>query len=71
MRKGNAESIKVHWFSPRLISLLDYFMHKAPYWSVHNYEKRLDEDVRESFMRHAMKVHSDSREELTGSSGEF
>jgi hypothetical protein len=46
-------------------------MHKAAYWSVHNYEKRLDEDVRESFMRHVMEVHADCREQLTGLSGEF
>ncbi len=46
-------------------------MHKAAYCSVHNYEKRLDEDVRESFMRHVMEVHADRREQLTGLSGEF
>jgi hypothetical protein len=44
-------------------------MHKAAYWSVHNYEKRLDEDVRESFMRHVVEVHNESREQLKGLSG--
>ena len=32
------QHVHVHWISPRLTSLLDFFMHKAPYWSVHNYE---------------------------------
>ena len=44
-------------------------MHKAAYWSVHNYEKRLDADARESFMRHVMEVHNECQEQLTGLSG--
>ena len=71
IRKGKQESIKVNWLSPRLMSLLDYLMHKAPYWSVQNYEKRLKEDVRDTFMRHVCKVHTESREDLTGLRGEF
>ena len=69
-RKGKVESIKVNWISPRLLSLLDYFLHKAPYWSIYNYEKRLSEGVREGFMRHVLQSHKDSREDLTGSNGE-
>ncbi len=71
IRKGKPESIKVNWLSPRLMSLLDYLMHKAPYWSVQNYEKRLKEDVRDSFMRHVFDVHTESREDLTGLRSEF
>lgn len=67
-RNGKSELVKVHWFSPQLLSLLDYFIHKSPYWSVHNYESRVDEDVRESFMRHCLKVHKDNRQELSGQS---
>ena len=70
-RNGKSELVKQHWFSPRLLSLLDYFIHKSPYWSVHNYEQRLDEDIRESFMRHCMKVHKDGRQDLTGESRAF
>ena len=66
MRKGKQESIQVNWFSPRLMSLLDYLMHKAPYWSIYNYEKRLDENVRDAFMRHVLEVHKESRDDLTG-----
>ena len=70
-RKGKQESTKVYWFSPWLMSLLDDLMHKAPYQSISNYEKRLDEDVRDAFMRHVCEVHKQSREDLKGLSGEF
>jgi hypothetical protein len=60
----------VYWFSPRLCSLLDYFMHKAPYWSVNNYEQRVDEGVRTVFSKHVEKVHTDNRAELAGMFGE-
>ena len=70
-RKGKVQLIKVNWFSSRLLSLLDYFLHKAPYWSVQNYEKRLSEGVREGFMRHVLQAHKDSWEDLQGSNGKF
>ncbi len=56
----------MYWLSPRLMSLLDYFMHKAPYWSVQNYEKRVDYGVRTAFLQHVEKVHVDNRRELAG-----
>ena len=70
-RKGKQESIQVNWLSPRLMSLMDYLMHKAPYWSIYNYEKRLEEDVRNAFMRHVLEVHKESRDDLTGLRVEF
>ena len=70
-RNGKSELVKQYWFSPQLFGLLDYFIHKSPYWSVHNYEQRLDEDIRESFMRHCMKVHKAGRQDLTGESRAF
>ena len=48
------------------MSLLDYFMHKAPYWSVNNYEKRVDDGVRTAFLQHVEKDHAGHRSELTG-----
>ena len=63
---GQREPVKVYWLSPRLMSLLDYFMHKAPYWSVNNYEKRVDDGVRTAFLKHVEKVHAEHRSELTG-----
>jgi hypothetical protein len=42
------------------MSLLDYFMHKAPYWSVNNYEKRVDDGVRTGFLQHVEQVHADT-----------
>ena len=68
---ARARASAVAAISPRLLSLLDYFLHKAPYWSVNNYEKRLNEGVRKGFMRHVLQSHKDSREELSGSNGEF
>ena len=41
-------------------------MHKAPYWSVHNYESRVGEGVRTAFLQHVERVHVDSRSELAG-----
>ena len=63
---GQPESVQVYWLSPRLMSLLDYFMHKAPYWSVNNYEKRVDDGVRTAFLQHVEQVHSGHRRELAG-----
>ncbi len=63
---GQLESVKVYWLSLRLISLLDYFMHNAPYWSVHTYEKRMDEGVHTAFLQHVEQVHADNRSELAG-----
>ncbi len=45
-------------------------MHKAPYWSVNNYEQRVDEGVRTVFWKHVEKVHTDNRQELAGIFGE-
>jgi hypothetical protein len=45
-------------------------MHKAPYWSVNNYEQRVDEGVRTVFWKHVEKVHTDYRQELAGMFGE-
>ena len=70
-KKGKVQSIKVNYISSRLLSLLDYFLHKAPYWSVQNYEKRLSEGIREGFMRHVLQSHQDNREELNGSDCKF
>ena len=68
---ARARASAVAAISPRLLSLLDYFLHKAPYWSVNNYEKRLSEGVREGFMQHVLKAHKESWEDLNGSNGEF
>ena len=59
----------MYWISPKLLGLLDYFMHKAPYWSVNNYEKRVDAPVRNTFLRHVENVHHENRDALAGVSG--
>jgi hypothetical protein len=63
---GKRVTVKVYWLSPRLMLLLDYFMHKAPYWSVQNYEKRVDDGVRTAFLQHVEQVHDENRRELAG-----
>ena len=60
---------KVFYISAKLLGLLDYFMHKAPYWSVNNYEKRVEAGVRRVFLRHVEGFHKENREELAGISG--
>ncbi len=34
--------------SPRLLSLVDYMLHKAPYWSIHKYEGRVNDSLHKS-----------------------
>ena len=63
---GKRDTVKVYWLSPLLMSLLDYFMHKAPYWSVQNYEKRVDYGVCTAFLQHVEQVHDENRRELAG-----
>ncbi len=52
--------------SPRLLSLVDYMLHKAPYWSIHKYENRVDESLRKAFVEHVEKSHRDNMDELEG-----
>ncbi len=40
---------EVLWFSTPFLGLMDYLLHKAPYWLIHNYEQRVDEKVRKTF----------------------
>ncbi len=67
-RENKKEEVKVYWISPKLLGLLDFFMHKAAYWSVHNYEKRVDAPVRTSFLKHVEDVHHQNRDALAGMS---
>ncbi len=42
------------------------YAHKAPYWSIHKYEDRVDESLHKAFVEHVEKVHRDSLDELEG-----
>ncbi len=74
---GHSSERKMEWrkkaeciiFPQKLLGLLDYFMHKAPYWSVNNYEKRVEAGVCRVFLRHVEGFHKENREELAGISG--
>ncbi len=52
--------------SPLLLSLVDYRLHKAPYWSIHKYKDRVDESLRKAFVEHVEKSHKDKMDELEG-----
>ncbi len=60
------EKGKVYYISAKLLGLLDYFMHKTPYWSVNNYEKLVEAVVHKVFLRHVEGFHKEHREELAG-----
>ncbi len=64
-----ADKGKVFYISAKLLGLLDYFMHKSPYWSVTNYEKQVEAGVCRVFLRHVEGFHKENREELAGISG--
>ena len=66
MRKGKNETVPVLLFSPKFLGLLDWFLHKAPYWSVHNYEKRVDPQVRSSFLRLVEEARAANEDEFAG-----
>ena len=44
--------------------LVDYVLQKSPYWSVNNYEKRVEEQVLVAFLRYVEQSHKDNQEEL-------
>jgi hypothetical protein len=57
--------------SALLLSLVDYILRKASYWSIHKYEDRVDEDrvdeiLRKGFVEHVEKSHRDNMDELEG-----
>jgi len=54
--------VPVHVMSPRALALADYILHKAPYHSVSNYERRVDEGVRLSFLEFVEQQHKESRD---------
>jgi hypothetical protein len=63
---GKRDTVKVYWLSPLLMSLLDYFMHKATYWSVHNSEKWVDDGVCTAFLQNVQQDHDENLCELAG-----
>jgi len=52
--------------SVKLLVLFDYLMHKSPYWSSFNYEKRVPEQVRISFLDIVERAHNQGHAELEG-----
>ena len=56
--------VPVHVMSPRALALADYILHKSMYWSVSNYERRVDEleSVQQSFLQSVEQQHKESRD---------
>ena len=47
--------------SPKLLALSDVMLHKSPYWSFNNYDTRVDERVRASFLSFVEDQHKENR----------
>jgi len=60
--------VPVPVMSHRALGLADFILHKSMYWSVSNYERRVDEGVRQSFLQFVEGQHKESRhnQELAG-----
>ena len=66
MRDGKLQLISQKYFSVKLLSLFDYMLHKSPYWSYSNYDKRVPDAVRTSFMEVVANQHKKGHKELEG-----
>ena len=58
--KDGEERVEVKYISPRLLAMFDWFMHKAPFWSKHIYEKKVPLSARKIFTEYALKTHKDA-----------
>ena len=54
-----------------MLGLVDYLLHKAPYWSVNNFEHYVDQSVRDSFLKYVESAHHDNQNEFAGMSCVF
>ena len=58
--KGGEERVEVKYINARLLSMFDWFMHKAPFWSKHIYEKKVPSNARKTFAEFVLKTHKDT-----------
>ena len=60
--------VPVPVMSHRALGLADFILHKSMYWSVSNYERRVDEGVLRPFLQFVEQQHKESRDnnELEG-----
>ena len=59
-KKDGEERVEVKYISPRLLAMFDWFMHKAPFWSKHIYEKKVIPNARKTFAQFVLKTHKDA-----------
>ncbi len=53
--------VSTHVLSPKAMSIADYLLHKAPYWSSSQYDHRVSENSRNTFLTFVEDQHKDSR----------
>ena len=54
--------VSTHVLSPKAMSIADYLLHKAPYWSSSQYDHRVSENSRNTFLKFVEDQHKDSRQ---------
>ena len=54
--------VSTHVLSPKAMSIADYLLHKAPYWSSSQYDHRVSENSRNTFLKFVEDQHTDSRQ---------
>jgi hypothetical protein len=58
--KDGEERHEVKYINARLLAMFDWFMHKAPFWSKHIYEKKVPINARKTFAQFVLKTHKDA-----------
>jgi hypothetical protein len=66
VRDGKRQLIQKKVISVKLLTLVDYMLHKSPYWSSTNYAKRVPEQVRLNFLGLVEQQHNQGHRELEG-----
>jgi len=61
-RQGKVVQVSTHVLSPKAMSIADYLLHKAPYWSSSQYDHRVSENSRNTFLKFVEDQHKDSRQ---------
>ena len=62
--KGKVVQVSTHVLSPKAMSIADYLLHKAPYWSSSQYDHRVSENsrTRNTFLKFVEDQHKESRQ---------
>jgi hypothetical protein len=58
--RDGEDRVEVKYINHHLLALFDWFMHKAPFWSKHIYEKKVPLNARKTFAQYVLKTHKDA-----------